>query len=169
MFEALKKGYSRKRQNVKKNLRFEIQDMFVWYHCCAKRFGEISFLELAKKCTRPKQTKLNLDSVETNSSVSSTGAPETLESDMIHKTILGSNEINQLLTSPDKIRNLWKPRIKKLNSQMCNLAWCKIFQWCWKNVYKEEADDDGSFGKIIDNELRAFQEYMKFFCETKAQ
>ena len=52
---------------------------------------------------------------------------------------------------------------------MCNLAWCKIFQWCWKNVYKEEADDDGSFGKMIDNELRAFQEYMKFFCETKAQ
>ena len=80
MFETLKKGYSRKRQNVKKNSRFEIQDMFVWYHCCAKRFGEISFLELAKKCTRPKQTKLNLDSVETNSSVSSSGAPETLES-----------------------------------------------------------------------------------------
>ena len=29
MFETLKKGYSRKRQNVKKNSRFEIQDMFV--------------------------------------------------------------------------------------------------------------------------------------------
>ena len=114
-----------------------------------KELEKYAFLGWLNKYIPPKQTKLTLDRIETNSSVNSSGANETLERKNVKLTenvnaklsnILEESNENcgpeieeydtqsnfkeqsnePVLKSPRMMRNLPKIRIKKLNLLICN-------------------------------------------------